>query len=145
MTPLVFRPRPSTWLTPVFLLLTSLSNARVTHPLFLLGAPLALAYLYVLARSRTVVADDGITVSTWRGARLLPWAEVAAIRNAGGGGVVAVTGDGERVVLPWVEWRAVLRHDSEYVYAGSGQAVVQWAAKAGHEVALEEAPAPHSR
>src|SRR3712207_3756536 len=125
MTPLVFRPRLTMLLLPVALLGTSLSNARL-HPLFLLGVPFAVAYFFVLWRSRTVVADDGITVSAWRGSRLLPWADVAAVRNGGGGTVRAVTRDGETVPLPSVEWRPILYHDSEYVYAGSGQAVVQW-------------------
>lgn len=117
------------------LVVNSVLNARF-HWLFLLGLPLGLAWVFVCERTRTVADDAGITLRGWRGTRRLPWPDVTAVRR-GKGGVVAVTRDGEEVMLPWVEWRAPVPSDPAYVYPKSGQAVVERARAAGHDVALE--------
>lgn len=88
----------------------------------------------VILRSWTVAGDDGLTAVRPLRRRRLAWAEVAALQRYGGG-VCAVTSSGERVVLPYVTWRAP--GPDAHAQPRSAQGVALRARAAGWEIPLD--------
>ncbi|HEU0130502.1 MAG TPA: PH domain-containing protein [Mycobacteriales bacterium] len=95
---------------------------------------LLVPFLWSLWRMRTVLDREGVTVRRFWGERRVAWADVAALARRRAA-VVAVTRDGERVTLPWVEWRPPARGGTESPRAAAR--VLAYARDHGYEPAAE--------